>query len=107
MVRQEGKALESLRRRLMLEMEDFTEDDVSTSRVSRLEIDLADIKSLRNQYQDGVLDFIEEYKSELEEDPTVLSEWRADVSAVGLIVKRHADKIRTRKESLVSFTTAE
>jgi hypothetical protein len=100
MVRQEGKALESLRRRLLLEMEDLTESDVSTSRVHRLELDLADIKTLRNQYQDGVLDFIEEYKSELEEDPIVLQEWRADVSAVGLIVKRHADTIRTKKESL-------
>ena len=79
MVRQEGKALESLRRRLLLEMEDLTESDVSTSRVHRVELDLADIKTLRNQYQDGVLDFIEEFKSELEEDPIVLQEWRADV----------------------------
>ena len=55
-----------------------------------MELDLADIKSLRNQYQDGVLDFIEEFKSELEEYLPVLQEWRADVSAVGLIVKKES-----------------
>jgi len=42
-------------------MKDFTEEDVTTSRITVLESDLDRLKELRNQYQNGVEDFIDEY----------------------------------------------
>ena len=55
----EAKQLVKLRRKIVREMEDFTEEDVTTSRITVLERDLDRIKELRNQYQDGVEDFID------------------------------------------------
>ena len=98
----EAKQLVKLRRKIVREMDDFTEEDVTTSRITVLERDLDRIKELRNQYQDGVEDFIDEYCSYLEGDPAnPLDKWKRDVKAIGLEVKAHADKIRSKKESLV------
>ena len=98
----EAKRLVRLRRHIVREMEDFTEEDVVTSRVTVLERDLDRIKELRNQYQDGVEDFIDEYQEYLRADPNnSLDNWQRDVKVIGLEVKAHANKIRSKKESLV------
>ena len=99
MFQQGAAGLMRLRRRLVREMDEFTEEDVTTSRVTVLERDLDRIKEMKNEYQDGVEDFLEEY-NELVDDVSVLVRWRADVSAIGREVKEHANRIRAKKESL-------
>ena len=99
----EAKRLVKLRRRLVRELEDFTEDDVTTSRISVLERDLDRIKDLRNEYQDGVEDFLDEFEDALADDPSgALDKWRRDLRVIGQEVKSHADKIRSKQQSLES-----
>ena len=92
---QETRALVHQRRLLMRELDDFTEDDVCASRLPVLETDLAEIKKLRNQYQDNVEDYMEKY-SNMIDDQEGLEKWRRDVIQVGRDVKNHARRIRDR-----------
>ena len=97
----EAKRLVKLRKKLIREMDDFTEDDVSTSRITVLERDLDRIKDLRDEYQEGVDDFIDEFSEALSGDANnPLDRWKADIRVIGKEVKAHADRIRSRKEEL-------
>ena len=92
-------ALRNLRRTLVREMEDLTVDDLTTARVLVLERDLDRIRLLRNEYQDGIEDFLEEFQH-LVEDENVLLRWRGEVPAIGREVKEHANRLRTKMEYL-------
>ena len=83
----------------MREMEDLTVDDLTTARVLVLERDLDRIRVLRNEYQDGIEDFLEEFQH-LVEDENVLLRWRGEVPAIGREVKEHANRLRTKMEYL-------
>ena len=96
---EDARVLLSRRRLLIREMDEFTEDDVCSSRLPVLERDLSEIKKLKNEYQDHVEDYIENYK-DLIEDTEGLERWKSDIKEVGKMVKIHARKIRDKKESL-------
>ena len=96
---QEAKALLNIRRSLVREMDEFLEEDVCASRIPVLERDLGEIKRMKNAYQDGVQDFLDQY-TDLVDDPSVLDRWKTDVIEIGNDVKNHAKKIRDRREVL-------
>ena len=102
-------ALKRLRRTLVREMNDLSEEDLSTSRITVLERDLDRIRDLRNQYQDGIEDFLDEYR-DIINDPSVEQQWMNEVTDIGRLVKDHANRLRTKKEQLhptVFFSEAE
>ena len=85
---------------MLRQVEDFTEDDVM-NRLSVVERELDRIRDIRDEYQDGVEEFIDVYKEHMENDPNrTLENWRRDISEVGAIVKQHAHKIREKKTTL-------
>ena len=74
-----------LRRRLLREINEFNEDQLTSARILHLDRDLEQIRELKNEYQDGVEDFLEEYESIIE-DLNVLARWRGEPSYVGGLV---------------------
>ena len=90
------KELQISRRSLLREVEDLSVDDVCPSRIPLLEGELADIKKLKNEYQDGVEDLIEEYEGRVDNE-SVLDKWKKDLVDVKKRVKNHARDIRDRK----------
>ena len=101
MFQDEAKELMKVRRRLVRRMDEFVEDDINTSRISVMERDLDRISDMKDNYQDGVEDFIDRYRDIIDE-PSVLVRWTQDVSAIGQEVKAHADKIRTKAAVVMS-----
>ena len=93
------KMLRDARRNLLREMSEFSVDDVCASRVPDLASDLAEIKRQKNEYQDAVEDFVEEYTGRLD-DETVIEDWKKEVKDIGRRVKNHAKEIRDRREYL-------
>ena len=91
--------LRDARRNLLREMSEFSVDDVCASRVPDLASDLAEIKRQKNEYQDAVEDFVEEYTGRLD-DETVIEDWKKEVKDIGRRVKNHAKEIRDRREYL-------
>ena len=89
-----GELLE-LRKELEKEMEEISEDFIST-RSSEVEMYLDKIKKMKIEYQGKIDDFIEKYQ-DLAEDP-VLDKWRKEISVSGIAneVKLHANKIRIK-----------
>ena len=55
---------------------------------------------MRNEYQDGVEDFLEEFENQYEYDQNVLDRFRDEPARVSRLVKAHANRLRTRKEYL-------
>ena len=100
MLKAEGKALQHLRRNLLREVDDLTEDDVAAVGKEDVLTALENIKVLRNEYQNKVEDFLEDFDSELQQDPPVKAGWKNDIRVVGRIVKDHAMNIRAKKESV-------
>ena len=100
MLKAEGKALQHLRRNLLREVDDLTEDDVAAVGKEDVLTALENIKALRNEYQNKVEDFLEDFDSELQQDPPVKAGWKNDIRIVGRIVKDHAMHIRAKKESV-------
>ena len=93
--KEDANTLMRLRRRLVRRMEEFTVGDINTSRITVMERDLDRIAEMKDDYQDGVLDFIEKF-GDIIEDVTVLDRWERDVHLIAQEVKTHADTIRTR-----------
>ena len=100
LLKAEGKALQHLRRNLLREVDDLTEDDVAAVGKEDVLTALENIKALRNEYQNKVEDFLEDFDSELQQDPPVKAGWKNDIRIVGRIVKDHAMNIRSKKESV-------
>ena len=99
MFRQKVKKLKDARRALIREMSEFEPDDVCASRLQVIESELAAIKKSKNDYQDSVEDFVEEYTGRLD-DPSILESWKKDVVDIGKKVKSHAKSIRDKREEL-------
>ena len=91
---EEIEQLLELRENLVEEMKSISEDFIST-RTTKAEIYLDKIKDLKNVYQDKIEDFVEKY-FEVLENPQVLDEWTQEVKDIANVVKRHANRIRTR-----------
>ena len=104
--RKKQKMLRDARRKLLREMDEFSVDDVCTSRLPDLASDLAEIKRQKNEYQDAVDDFVEEYSGRLD-DETVIDDWKREVKDIGRRVKQHAKEIRDRREQLFPTLTGE
>ena len=86
------------KRLLVREINEFTVDDVCASRLPVLEKDLSDIKKLKNEYQDLIEDYIDQYIKE--SDSELCDRWRNEITIVGKLVKDHARLIRDKKEEL-------
>ena len=92
-------------------MERISEDYVS-NRFKEVETYLDKILAMKESYQDQIDNLIDKY-SEVLEDHTVLDEWEKEIKDIASIVRKHADKIRTRalqvaaKPSLIMFTESE
>ena len=97
--RQKVKKFKDARRALIREMSEFEPDDVCASRLPVIESELAAIKKSKNDYQDSVEDFVEEYTGRLDE-PSILDSWKKDVVDIGKKVKSHAKSIRDKREEL-------
>ena len=91
---EEIEQLLELRENLVEEMKSISEDFIST-RTTKAEIYLDKIKDLKNVYQDKIEDFVEKY-FEVLENPQVLDEWTQEVKDIANVVKRHANRIRSR-----------
>ena len=94
MMHGETEKLLQLRRELEKEMDRISEGFISSNWLE-VESYLDHIRKLKNNYQDDIEDFVEQY-IEVLEIPNVLDEWTKEVMDIANIVKRHADKIRTR-----------
>ena len=94
LIEEEIEYLLELREKVVEEMKTISEDFIST-RTPKTEIYLDKIKELKNAYQDKIEDFVEEF-IEVLKNPHVLDEWTQEVKDIARIVKRHANKIRTR-----------
>ena len=70
-----------------------------------MERDLQAIKTMKNDYQDLVEEFLSKYDGGSFED-SILDQWRADITAVAIIVREHATKIRLKKESICPTPSA-
>ena len=75
-------ALKRLRRTLVWEMNDLTEDDLTTLRITVLERDIDRMRDIRNQYQDGIEDFLEEYNDVIN-NPAVEQQRMNEVTDIG------------------------
>ena len=101
--KEEAKQLLRVRRRLVRMMNEFTEADINTSRITVMERDLDRIREMKDDYQDGVDDFIDKYRGNTDDD-SVLERWSEDITLIGDKVKIHADKIRYRAAVVHRFT---
>ena len=93
------RKLKRLRGQLLRLIEDFQPDDVD-ARISVLERDLREIRDVQDDYCDAVDDYLEDYESEIQEDPVQKRQWELDKKNVRTQVREHANSIRRRKESL-------
>ena len=88
-----GKLLE-VRRELEKEIERISEDFISSHYIETKSY-LDHIRELRNNYQDEIGDFVENYTVVLQ-DPSVLYAWTKEVKDIASVVKKHANVIWTR-----------
>ena len=94
MMYEESKKLLEIRKELIRVIEAVSEDYI-TNRCFEVETHLAEIKAMRNGYQNEVEDFIDMYL-EVSKNPEELDKWMLEVKEIGLVVKKHAKQIRSR-----------
>ena len=100
---QNAKELVHIRKLIVREVEEFTEEDVCASRIPVLERDLSEIKKLKNEYQDKIEEYIEKYANNTTEQAE-LNKWKKEVTEIATYVKNHAKRIRDKKEELFPTT---
>ena len=79
-------------------IEELTEDDVDTVSVYTVDRDLDRILQKRDDFRNGVRDFLEDYNEHLE--IAAQNTWKAAISTLNTEVKNHAKNIRTKAHSI-------
>ena len=83
-------------------MREFGENDLTTSRIIVMEADLARIRDLKDNYQDAIEVFLDNFADFIGSE--AVNTWNKELSDVGEVVKAHADKIRTRAAQITAST---
>ena len=76
------------------DIEEFTEDDIDLARIPTVERDLDRILEKRNEFRNGVRDFLEDYGEHIE--TSAQATWRNSITALNAAVKTHAKKIKAK-----------
>ena len=79
-------------------MGDLTENSITAN--TDIEEKLDKIKDMRTDYLNRVDDFLEDYASELVQDPVMKGAWKDDPAFVNNSVRQHVITIPNKKESL-------
>ena len=79
-------------------MGDLTENSIDAN--TDIEEKLDKIKDMRTDYLNLVNDFLEDYASELVQDPVMKGDWKDDPAFVNNSVRQHVITITNKKESL-------
>ena len=85
-------------------MSEFPVDRINTSRIQVMEPELTGIKVMKDDYQDAIELYLDKF-SHLMTGRTIES-WRREVTAIGLAVISHADRIRTRAAQVTAVATS-
>ena len=81
-------------------MREFGENDLTTSRIIVMEADLARIRDLKDNYQDAIEVFLDNFADFIGSE--AVNTWNKELSDVGEVVKAHADKIPTRAAQITT-----
>ena len=90
-------------RKVAREMAEFVEDDLSTSRITVMEAELARIRDLKSDYQDSIEAFLDLFGELI--GSKAVETWNKELLEVGKTVKAHANKIRTRAAQITTAVT--
>ena len=75
-------------------MSEFLVEHINTSRIKVVEPELAGIKVMKDDYQDTIELYLDRFSHIM--TVNTRESWRREVTAIGLAVISHADRIRTK-----------
>ena len=96
-------SLKSKARLISRLMKHFKEEDLTTSRLGRMEVDLARIRDKVEEYQEAIEIFLDDYSDAI--GSSIVDEWNLEIDNAADAAKRHADKIRTRAAQITAAAT--
>ena len=99
----EGILLRQQGRRVNRQMSEFPVEHINTSRIRVMEPELTGIKIMKDDYQDKIELYLDKF-SHIMTVHTIES-WRREVTAIGLAVIDHADRIRTRAAQVTAVSS--
>ena len=97
----EAKNLKSMKRTLKREMKEFSDKDVTSQTLSRVEIEIDRIRKMKIDYQNMIEDFVEKWaNTAVNVDGSVFESWTEEVENVADEVKSYVLRLTVKKEAL-------